>query len=72
MPGATEYPYREYSYDRFGNLTQVAKGNSATDIRQYVPYDASPSTNRLTAALYDTAGNLLSYQGRSYTWDQLG
>ena len=38
----------------------------------YRTLTANQSSNRLAAAAYDDDGNLTSYQGSSYVWDQLG
>jgi RHS repeat-associated protein len=64
-------PFRSYVYDVFGNLTRVNLGTDVNSISSYIDYSTTPSTNHLTGASYDGAGNLTQYQG-SYGWDVLG
>jgi RHS repeat-associated protein len=67
---AAALPYRGYEYDVFGNLNRVKIGSDPTQTSDLV-YTADPATNRLAAASYDAAGNLLAYQGSTYSWDSL-
>jgi RHS repeat-associated protein len=65
--GGTEKK-QSYSYDRYGNLltvtTQVATGTPVTRTNSTVT-----STNRLSAAGYDLAGNVTAWQGGAYGYD---
>ena len=61
---------QEYSYDSFGNLTfirTIDQNNIPTD--RSIPVSAS--TNRLTNAGYDTAGNQTSNGNYTYGYDSL-
>jgi RHS repeat-associated protein len=63
---------QEYSYDRNGNLTGIARANYTASAPQIPPID--PDTNRFsgTLASYDAAGNLTSSpSGVSFEWDPL-
>ncbi len=62
---------QDYTYDAFGNITQIAHTDAggATTTRSI---GVVPSTNRLSVATYDAAGNLTSWAGNTYTWDALG
>lgn len=53
-----------YTFDPFGNLTQIA-GNAGRFI------ETNSSTNRLSspASAYDAAGNLTAWNGASYVYD---
>jgi len=55
-----------YEYDAYGNQTKQTTNNVATNLT------AHASTNRLTAATYDQAGNMTQYAGESYTFDPVG
>jgi RHS repeat-associated protein len=55
-----------YDYDAYGNQTKQTTNNAVTSL----PADAS--TNRLTGATYDQAGNMTQYGGESYTFDPVG
>ena len=58
-----------YQYDGFGNLHQLARAGGATTM---IPVDAG--SNRLlasSAATYDAAGNLNSYDGQQFSYDGL-
>ena len=50
-----------FGYDRHGNL--LSKGG--------VSYSVSPSTNRITTAIYDARGNLTGNAGETYDYDGL-
>jgi RHS repeat-associated protein len=66
--GGTE-KQQSYTYDTFGNITQIA-----TTIGGVTTTRATPTawdTNRLTSGVYDNAGNLTSWSGASYSWDGL-
>jgi hypothetical protein len=55
-PGVSVPPYREYLYDRFGNLIGVNRGSGkASPDTVTVPYSTSISTNQMEppAAAYD-------------------
>ena len=54
---------QQYAFDAFGNITQVTTNGSAYATA------SSASTNRLTAAVYDAAGNVTTYQGFTYAYD---
>ncbi|MCH9646803.1 MAG: RHS repeat-associated core domain-containing protein [Deltaproteobacteria bacterium] len=57
-----------YSYDSFGNLTQVI--GDTHQMNGTVDYSVDPATNRLTGAVtYDAAGNLTSSNGQQFTYD---
>ncbi len=62
---------QDYTYDAFGNITQIAHtdGGGGVTTRSI---GVVPSTNRLSVATYDAAGNLTSWAGNTYTWDALG
>lgn len=62
--------YKEYQYDRLGNLTQIGSGTGGS-VTSYVTLTPDPATNRIQAASYDHAGNMVSYQGWTYSWDPL-
>ncbi len=55
---------QSYTFDPFGNLTAIAGHGGRT-----IPVD--PATNRLngTGTSYDTAGNLLTWNGATYEYD---
>lgn len=58
--------WRSYEYDAFGNLRAVSGYGGRT-----IPVD--PTTNRLAGgALHDAAGNVTSWNGRSFSYDALG
>lgn len=56
---------QQYTYDSFGNLTQLA-GSSPT-FSLSVPAD--PVTNRLAGGVYDDAGNLRQWSNHTYEVD---
>ncbi|HEV8241975.1 MAG TPA: RHS repeat-associated core domain-containing protein [Thermoanaerobaculia bacterium] len=56
---------QSYTYDLFGNLTDIAGSPGRST-------PTSGTTNRLTAATYDAAGNLLTWNGETYDYDALG
>ncbi len=62
---------QDYTYDAFGNITQIAH-TDAGDTLTTRSIGVVPSTNRLSVATYDAAGNLTSWAGNTYTWDALG
>jgi RHS repeat-associated protein len=49
------------TYDAFANLQSLSPNNTPTD----------PATNHLTAGTYDASGNLRSWNGSSYDYDEL-
>lgn len=55
-----------YEYDGYGNLTGLTTAGTAR------PVPVSASTNRLTTAVYDAAGNVGSYDGVAYRFDPVG
>jgi RHS repeat-associated protein len=56
---------QSYTYDPYGNQTSITTDG---DYRSIAVVTAS---NRISGAGYDTAGNMTSWGGYSYTWDQL-
>lgn len=71
VPTAGAQPYQAFTYDVFGNLVSIFRG-AGPGSGSYVNYTPDPTTNRLQGASYDDSGNLLIYQGSTYTWDVLG
>jgi RHS repeat-associated protein len=61
--GAGGYSF-SHTYDGFGNLQAMT-----TKTGRSTP--TSPTTNRLTSASYDAAGNLTYWNGNNYTYDAL-
>lgn len=59
LPGSSQ----TYTYDNFGNIQSITTGGVLVNT------PTSASTNRLTSGSYDTAGNLTSWSGSSYTYD---
>ena len=55
-----------FEYDAYGNLTKQTTNGVATSLA------ANASTNRLTGAVYDAAGNMLQYGTESYAFDPVG
>ncbi len=57
------YPtgFQSYAYDTFGNLISKAGASITVD----------PTTNRLTAALYDARGNVTRLGNETYSYDAL-
>ncbi len=62
---------QDYTYDAFGNITQIAHTDAGGTLTTR-SIGVVPSTNRLSVATYDAAGNLTSWAGNTYTWDALG
>lgn len=60
--------FQTYTYDPFGNLTKIGGDPSGRDT------PTSAATNRLdpATATYDAAGNLIAWNGNSYSYDALG
>lgn len=67
-PSVTATPVitETYEYDAYGNQTRQTTNGVVTNL------PASPSTNRLTGATYDAAGNVTNYEGVTYTFDPVG
>ena len=61
-PRAAAYT-QSYTFDAFGNITQINTNGSVYTTA------TSASTNRLSSASYDAAGNVRGYQGFSYSYD---
>ena len=60
-------PWQKYQYDAFGNLNWIQTfDDAATTLRTI---QISPSSNRLTMAPYDAAGNMTGYAGTTYDYD---
>jgi YD repeat-containing protein len=59
-----------YAYDGFGNLTCITSWVSGVGTTRTNATVAS--TNRLSAAAYDAAGNQTSWGTYGYTWDPMG
>ena len=57
---------KDYAYDSFGNLTFRSGGGLDPTLSNF-PVD--PQTNRLTNANYDSAGNVLSWNGDIFAYD---
>lgn len=55
-----------YEYDGYGNVTKLARGGVVDSV------PVSGSTNRLTDATYDAAGNVQTYDGVTYRFDPVG
>jgi RHS repeat-associated protein len=55
-----------FEYDAFGNLTRLTTNGVVTSL------DADTETNRLVAATYDGAGNMLQNGPESYDFDPVG
>lgn len=59
---------QSYGFDRYGNLlsmtTQIGTGTPVTRTNATVD-----TTNRLSASVYDTAGNTTSQGGKTYSYD---
>ena len=56
---------RTYTYDAFANLTSIADYNPRN-----IPVDST--TNRLSYATYDAAGNVTNWNGTGFAYDALG
>jgi RHS repeat-associated protein len=56
---------RNYTYDRYGNLVNIS-GDGGRSI------PVSATTNRLTQAAHDAAGNVVSLAGRTFKYDAAG
>ncbi|MEO8198581.1 MAG: RHS repeat-associated core domain-containing protein [Thermoanaerobaculia bacterium] len=52
------------TFDAYGNITAMNTNGTG------VNFPASGTTNRLTSASYDEAGNTLSWNGNAYSWDR--
>lgn len=52
------------TFDAYGNITAMNTNGTGMN------FPASGSTNRLSSATYDEAGNILSWNGNSYSWDR--
>ncbi len=61
--GAGVQRQQSYAFDPFGNITAITTGATLRNT------PTSSATNRLTGGLYDTAGNLTSWNGSTYTYD---
>ena len=57
---------QSYDFDHFGNITRVTTDGT------YRETPTDPATNRLISATYGAVGNLLNWNGASYTYDYLG
>jgi RHS repeat-associated protein len=60
---------RRHAYDAFGNRTSCADVSSGGDCQGATIVN---STNRISGATYDAAGNLTAYSGNTYTYDATG
>jgi RHS repeat-associated protein len=57
-----------YAYDNYGNVNSItAQIGTTTATTRNTP--TSASTNRLTGAVYDAAGNMTSWNGATYEYD---
>jgi RHS repeat-associated protein len=63
---ATDGTTQGFSHDVFGNLQSIATNATL----RATPTD--PSTNHLTAATYDAAGNMTDWSGQHLEYDSLG
>lgn len=63
---------RVYTYDAFGNRTECAHmpGTPSSGDCQ-LDLDIDPATNRVKGVEYDAAGNVTSYYGHTYTYDEV-
>lgn len=55
-----------FEYDAYGNQTKQTTNGTVTSL------PTAASTNRLTNATYDAAGNMLAYGAESYVFDPVG
>ncbi len=67
-PGQPTAAGQTYTFDRFGNLTQIttSREGHADEVQGIGTFS---NTNRLSAGGYDDAGNLISFPGVSWTYD---
>ncbi len=67
-PGQPTAAGQTYTFDRFGNLTQIttSREGHADEVQGIGTFSNS---NRLSAGGYDDAGNLISFPGVSWTYD---
>jgi RHS repeat-associated protein len=57
-----------YTFDRFGNLTQVVTSHEGqADVT--TPIGTFSNSNHLSAGVYDASGNLVSFPGVSWSYD---
>ena len=61
VPGDPNWASQAYTYDAFGNLTAVSG-----DLGHSIPI--TPGTNRVSTSSYDAAGNMLSWNGNTYSY----
>ncbi len=66
--GGGQLRYQTYTYDPFGNLLSV--GGDPWAPGRSTP--TSAASNRLTAASYDVAGNMVGFNGAAYEVDGFG
>jgi RHS repeat-associated protein len=59
---------QNYTYDVFGNLLSMTSERQG-QANQMRTIGTNSSTNRMTAAGYDTSGNVVSWAGRAYSYD---
>lgn len=70
LTGGGNQKEQAYTYDTYGNITQIATTSGGTIQTRMTPTDWS--TNRLTGtAVYDAAGNLTGWNGSAYEYDKL-
>lgn len=60
---------QDYSYDSFGNIHRVLTSRDGRVETRSLAINSAK--NRLSAAGYDSRGNLTSWGGVSYTWDEV-
>ncbi len=67
-PGQPTAAGQTYTFDRFGNLTQIttSREGHADEVQGIGTFSNS---NRLSGGGYDDAGNLISFPGVSWTYD---
>ena len=62
---------QSYAYDRYGNLLQIQTYADGL-LQETRSLSVFASSNRLSAATYDAAGNLTTWGDESYTYGSLG